>query len=405
MGKLTAIKARALKEPGRYTDGQGLMLVIGTDGSRKWVARLQASGKRRDFGLGSASDVSLADARDATEQLRKALKDGRDPIAEREAAKTLAEAEKPPTFREAAKRVHDEHRPSWRNAKHAAQWLSTLETYAFPALGDKPVDQITGPMVRDVLAEIWLTIPETARRVRQRIGAVLDWAHAKGYRTAEAPLRAISKGLPRQPKGQEHFAAMPWRDVPAFLATLDEGTGAIDPVKQALRFVILTAARSGEVRGARWSEIDEQAREWRIPASRMKAGKSHVVPLSDAALSVVSRMREIRRDEATDGLMFEGRRRGRPLSDMALTMLLRRLALGVTAHGFRSSFREWAAEATSFPRELAEASLAHTVGNRVEQAYMRSDLLEKRRKLMEAWAGFCVASGGKVVPIAGRKKG
>src|SRR3954469_4783715 len=215
MGKLTAVQVRNLKKPGRYSDGQGLMLVVGTDGSRKWVLRVQADGRRRDFGLGAAAQVSLAEARDAAATIRRQVKAGLDPRAERRRARETV-----PTFREAALRVHGEHKPSWKNAKHAAQWLATLEQHAFPALGSVRVDKIDGPMVRDVLADIWLRIPETARRVRQRIGTVLDWSHAKGYRPFEAPIRSISRGLPRQPKGTQHLAAMPYADVPNFLARL-----------------------------------------------------------------------------------------------------------------------------------------------------------------------------------------
>ncbi len=401
-GKLTAVKVRNLKEPGRYVDGNGLMLVIGADGSRKWVLRIQHGGKRRDIGLGSAADVSLAEARDAAETMRKQIRAGVDPVAERRKA-AEPEPERAPTFKEAALKVHAEHAPSWKNAKHGAQWLATMDRHAFPSLGDVPVDQVTGPMVRDALASIWLTIPETARRVRQRIGTVLDWAHAKGYRASEAPMRSISKGLPKQPKGHEHFAALPWSDVPGFLVTLRETDKAGVVVKLLFEFLILTAVRSGEARGARWSELDLDARLWTIPKARMKAGKAHVVPLSDRAVKLLEQARDLRTDDKLDALVFPGSRSGRPMSDMALTMLLRRMGAGCTAHGFRSSFRDWAAESTNFPREVAEAALAHAVGNKVEAAYRRSDLLEKRRKLMEAWAGFCAGTGGRVVPMSRKR--
>src|SRR4051812_46534152 len=394
MGKLTVVQVRNLKEPGRYSDGQGLMLVVAKDGSRKWVLRVQVDGRRRDFGLGAAAQVSLAEARDAAATIRKQAKAGQDPRAERRKAREIV-----PTFREAALRVHDEHKPSWKNAKHAAQWLATLEQHAFPALGSVRVDRIDGPMVRDVLADIWLTIPETARRVRQRIGAVLDWAHAKGYRPTETPTRSISRGLPKQPKVKEHFAAMPYADVPSFLNSVRGTDKAGETVRLAFEFLILTAVRSGEMRGARWEEIDLEARLWTIPGQRMKAGKIHVVPLSARAVAILERMRELRRGE-DQALVFEGAKLGRPMSDMTLTMLLRRMTINATAHGFRSSFRDWAAEATNFPREVAEAALAHAVENRVEAAYRRSDLLEKRRKLMEAWASYCGGSAAKVVALS-----
>ncbi|MCB9947886.1 MAG: tyrosine-type recombinase/integrase [Rhodospirillaceae bacterium] len=401
MSKLTAVKVKSLREPGRYTDGGGLMLFIGTDGSRRWVLRVQSNGKRRDIGLGSVADVPLADARTEAAEMRSAIREGRDPVAERRAAK--AEPEKVPTFREAARLVHAEHRPSWKNPKHAAQWLSTLEQYTFPAFGDVPVSDVTGPMVRDALAEIWLTVPETARRVRQRIGTVLDWAHAKGYRETETPTRAVSRGLPKQPKAKDHFPAMPWQDVPGFLLKIVGTPRAGETVKLALEFLILTAARSGEMRGARWNEFDLEAREWRVPAERMKGGKAHTVPLSPRALAILERMSELRTSEDADALVFQGSRLGKPMSDMTLSMMLRRMDTGCTAHGFRSSFRDWAAEATNFPREVAEAALAHALESRVEAAYRRSDLLEKRRKLMDAWAGYCGGAAGKVVPLSRRQ--
>ncbi|MFC7332932.1 tyrosine-type recombinase/integrase [Rhodocista pekingensis] len=401
MGKLTALQVRNAKEPGRYGDGDGLFLEVGKSGSRSWILRVQANGKRRDIGLGSAADVSLSEARTKAEDVRRAIREGRDPVAEKRAMKE--EPAKVPTFREAALLVQAEHAPSWKNAKHATQWLSSLEQHAFPKLGDISIAEVTGPMVRDVLAEIWLTIPETARRVRQRIGTVLDWAHAKGWREAEAPLRAISKGLPKQPRRDTHFAAMPWQGVPAFLVKLAETDKAGEPYRLALEFLILTAVRSGEMRGARWGEVDLDVQEWRIPADRMKAGRAHTVPLSARALAILNRMKELRSSDDPGALVFEGSRPGRPMSDMTLTMILRRMGAGCTAHGFRSSFRDWAAEATNFPREVAEAALAHALESKVEAAYRRSDLLEKRRKLMDAWAGFCGGGAGKVVPMSRKR--
>ncbi len=394
LAKLTAIRVRTAKEPGRYGDGNGLFLEVGKSGSRSWILRVQANGKRRDIGLGSAAYVSLSEARAAVADIRRAIREGRDPVAEKRAAK----AERIPTFREAAVRAHGEHMPSWKNPKHAAQWFSTLEHHVFPKLGNVLVSDVTSAMVRDVLSEIWLIIPETARRVRQRIGTVLDWAHAKGWREAEAPLRAISRGLPKQPKKGEHFAAMPWAEVPNFLVNLAGTPKAGEPVRLALEFLILTAVRSGELRGARWGEFNLQAKQWLIPAKRMKSGKAHTVPLSGRAMAILHRMKELRTSEHHTALVFEGAKPGRPISDMTLTMLLRRMGRNCTAHGFRSSFRDWAAEATNFPREVAEAALAHSVADRVEVAYRRSDLLEK-------WATYCAGSGGKVLALARRKTG
>ncbi len=259
MGKLTAAKIRTLKEPGRYSDGDGLFLHIRDGGASSWLLRVQVGPKRRDIGLGSAKVITLAHAREAALEARRKVAQGRDPIAERKREKQVI-----PTFRESAKQVHEEHRASWKNGKHQAQWLSTLETYAFPALGALPVNEIEGPAIRDVLAAIWLSKPETARRVRQRIGTVLDWAYAKGYRPTEAPMRSLSRGLPRQPKKDGHFAAMSYADVSAFVARLRERQSA---GRLALEGLILTAARSGEIRLARWPELDFDAGLWSIPAA------------------------------------------------------------------------------------------------------------------------------------------
>lgn len=382
VGKLTALKVKRAA-PGRHVDGDGLCLVVSETGARKWVLRIQVSGKRKDIGLGSAKTVDLAAARALAFSMRQSYKRGEDPLLERRKAKDTI-----PTFSAAAMMVFEEHKPSWKNSKHAAQWLSTLKTYVFPMLGDLPVNQIDGPMVRDVLAEIWLTIPETARRVRQRIGTVLDFAHAKGWREAEAPMRSVTKGLPKQPKGKSHHSAMPWQKVPDFVSNLSERLSAGETVLLAIEFLILTAARSGEVRGARWSEFDLEAKCWDIPPERMKAGEAHRVPLSDRAVEILHRMSEFRRIDKRDGLVFEGHKQGKMMSDMTLTMPLRRAEIDATIHGFRSSFRDWVAEGTKFQRELAEKALAHKLGDATEAAYQRGDMLEKRRELMGAWAEF-----------------
>ncbi|GAC1574090.1 MAG: site-specific integrase [Sphingomicrobium sp.] len=380
MGKLTATAVKGARVPGRYPDGDGLMLIVGDNGARRWMFRLQVNGKRRDFGLGSAKDVSLAEARESAAALRKQVLAGIDPVAEKK-----REREPIPTFAVAARRVHEEHKRGWKNGKHQAQWIATLETYAFPKLGDLTVDVIEGPAVRDVLAEIWLDKPETARRVRQRIGTVLDWAYAKGFRSTEAPMRSLSKGLPRQPrKGDRHHAALPYTEVPAFLSKLRE---RVSVGRLALEAALLTAARSGEVRGATWGELDLETATWTIPADRMKAGKPHVVPLSAPALDAFQRAGEFR--QAESDLVFPGMCSGKQLSDMTLLKVLRDMDAGVTVHGFRSSFRDWVAEATYTAGEVAEAALAHAVPSAVERAYKRTDFFEKRRKLMDAWAAYC----------------
>lgn len=380
MGALTAQRVKSLAEAGRYPDGGGLMLVVGTGGAKSWILRVQADGRRRDIGLGSAKAVSLAGARQAADEIRRKLAQGIDPVAERKQEKVVI-----PTFKEAAVLVHEEHKASWKNGKHQAQWLSTLKSYAYPTLGDLLVSQIEGPIIRDVLAKIWLTKPETARRVRQRIGTVLDWAYAKGYRASEAPMRSLSKGLPRQPKKDGHFAAMSFAEVPSFLQTLRtrESMGRL-----ALEALILTAARSGEIRMAKWPELDLKAGLWSIPAERMKMGRPHIVPLSPQAVDVFKRAAKLR-IPATD-LVFYGTKAKKPLSDMTLLKILRDMEAGVTVHGFRSAFRDWVAEETNYPGEVAEAALAHAIPNKVEAAYRRTDFLEKRRALMSDWGTFCI---------------
>ncbi|PJI88578.1 DUF4102 domain-containing protein [Sphingomonas koreensis] len=281
MGKLTAAKIRSLTEPGRYSDGDGLFLEINGKGAASWILRIQNNGKRQDIGLGSTKSVSLKDARDAAFATRQRIAQGIDPVAERK-----QERQAIPTFREAAKLVHEEHEKAWKNGKHQNQWIAILTIYAFPKIGDLTVDKIEGPAIREVLIPIWLSKPETARRVRQRIGTVLDWACAKGFRATEAPMRSLSKGLPRQPKKDGHFAAMPYADVPAFVEKLGERESV---GRLALEALILTATRSGEIRGATWAELDLKAALGTIPAARMKMGRVHIVPLSPQAVAVFER--------------------------------------------------------------------------------------------------------------------
>ncbi len=404
MGNLTALQVRAEKKPGRYSDGDGLMLVVRESGAKSWLWRGQGNKKRYDVGLGTYPAVGLSDAREKAAATRKQLKAGEDPVAAKKAARKVVVAL--PTFREATQQAHGEQQAGWRNPKHRAQWLSSLEAYAFPSLGDVTVDQIDSKMILGVLLPIWLTKPETARRVRQRIGAVLDWAYVHEHRASEAPMRSLSKGLPRQPKKDGHFAALPYDKLPALMEALGE-TESIG--RLALQFLILTAGRSGEVRGAKWSEIDMAAAVWTVPAERMKAGKQHLVPLSAPTLAILKRMAEV----ASDELVFPGitgraadtdslgkgrpgaltRAAGkRPMSDMTLTKVLRTAgAVNATVHGMRSSFRDWAAEQTAFPGEVVESALAHTIGNKVEAAYRRTNYLEKRRGLMDAWATYLAA--------------
>jgi integrase len=390
MGKLNPLQVRNIKEPGRYSDGDGLLLEVRPGGSKSWIARLQSNGKRRDYGLGSLKDISLTEARDMAREYRKQLRAGVDPLAAKRKA-----SEHIPSFRTAAKAVHAEHKASWRNGKHGAQWLATLESYVFPKFGDLRIDQVETGQVRDALAEIWLTKPETARRVRQRIGTVLDYAHGKGWRKHPFGMGGVNKALPRQPRKTGRFKAMPYARVPEFCQSIKE---RLSMGRLALEAAILTATRSGEVRGARWAEVDLDAATWTIPADRMKAGKEHIVPLSSAAADVFKRAADLR-IEASD-LVFHGSKRGHPLSDMTLLKVLRDAKEPFTVHGFRSAFRDWVADQTNVPGEVAEAALAHAIPNAVEAAYRRTNFMEKRRKLMDAWAAYCSGGQSNVVRLA-----
>lgn len=389
---LSAAFVRSVKEPGKYFDGHGLFLKVVPSGAKRWVQRINIRGKRREIGLGSLSLMSLQEAREAALENRKLARAGGDPLqAKREAQAVL-------TFEEAARKVHELHRPSWRNAKHAAQFISTLETYAFPTMGNIRVSDVTTADVLGVLTPIWLEKAETARRVRQRIGTVMKWAVAQGWRQ-DNPADTISSALPKQDKTQAHRKSLPYADLPGFIEAL-YATKANDLTKLALELIILTAARSGEVRLARWDEFDLENAEWNIPAERMKMNKPHRVPLSDRALAVLKAASAIgckTGDEA--GLVFPGTKPGRPLSDMTLTKLVKAMGYDVHVHGFRTTFKVWAQERTSFPREVTEAALAHTIRNKAEAAYARSDLFEKRRKLMQTWGGFSSKRQAELVRI------
>ncbi len=377
---LTSVQIRSLKTPGRYADGHGLYLVVDPTGSKRWILRIVIQGQRRDIGFGGVGLVSLAEAREKALAYRKIARNGGDPIADKRKAKVTV-----PTFAEAAETVHAEHKATWRNPKHAAQWITTLRAYANPHFGAKRVDQIETPDVLRALSPIWLTKSETASRVRQRIGTVLDWAKAAGYRSGDNPVEGVTRGLPKQGEREEHHAALPYAEVPAFIARLRGMVGQGEIGRLAFEFLILTAARTGEVLDARWGEIDEAQALWTVPASRMKAGREHRVPLSGRACEVLLRAKVLAGDSS---LIFPGRSGTKPLSNMVFLMALRRMGVPITGHGFRSSFRDWAAEATNLPREVAEMALAHTIENRVEAAYRRGDLLGKRRELMEEWNTF-----------------
>lgn len=383
---LSAVLVRNAKGPAKYYDGQGLFLRVEANGAKRWVQRLTIRGKQRELGLGSASLVTLAEARETALANRRLARAGGDPLqATREAAAVM-------TFAEAAHSVHEAHTPTWRNAKHAAQFISTLEAYAFPHFGRTKISDVTPADVLSALAPIWTAKPETARRVRQRIGTVMRWAVAKGWRQ-DNPAEAIALALPKHDRVPQHRKALHYSDVAGSLAVVHR-SGAGKATKLALELLVLTACRSGEVRLAQWGEIDLGRAEWLIPASRMKAKREHRVPLSSRAVEVL-RNAEALADGS--GLVFPGTREGKPLSDMTLSKLVKELGFDADVHGFRTSFRTWAQEQTNFPREVVEKAMAHTVRDKSEAAYARSDLFERRRKLMEAWASYLSAERGKVV--------
>lgn len=408
MGKLTAVAVKAaLANPGTYQDGDGLVLRVDKRGGAYWLLRLQRDGKRQDIGLGSAKLLTLAEARDKATGLRKAVKlDRRDVLAERkdEAAAKVA-------FRAAARQYHTENEAGWKSAVYARQWLASLENYAFPKLGDVPTGSITTADIITVLTPIWQEIPETARQVRNRICAVLDYAHAKGWRSREAPsgngsLKA-GRGLPRQVKSRENRKAMPYVALPSFITALRRKPSY---GRLALELLILTGVRSQEVRLATWAEFDLEARLWAIPADHMKRGKAHMVPLSDAALAVLAKANAFRLPDTE--VVFPGVA-GKSMSDMTLLKVLRDMSEPFHVHGFRSTFTDWAAN-EGFADAVVEAALAHKTPDAVQAAYRRTTYLGTqsqpgaRVKLMDAWGCFCVGGAvgtDNVVPLPDKKAG
>jgi integrase len=396
IGRLTALKVDKAKRPGMYADGGGLYLRVTQSGTKNWVFRFMLNGRPRWMGVGPLHTIGLAEARNRAAAFRLQRHDGVDPIEKRCAERLEArlDAAKAVTFRECAARYIASHRAGWRNPKHAAQWEATLGTYAEPVLGGLSVQAVDTALVLKVLEPIWTVKPETAGRVRGRIESILDWAKVRGYRAGENPARwrgHLDKQLPARSKVQrvEHHAALPYAELPGFLVSLREEEGI---AARALEFAILTAARTGEVIGARWGEMDLLDKTWTLPAARMKSGREHRVPLSAHALAILKEMQA----HAEGAFVFPGGKNGRPLSNMAFLMLLRRMGRGdLTAHGFRSSFRNWAAERTRVPSEVAEMALAHTVSDKTIAAYNRSDLFDRRRRLMAAWATFCAAAEKK----------
>lgn len=391
--KLHILSARKVETagPGFHSDGGNLYLRVRDSNSRAWVFRYKAAGKVREIGLGPLHTRSLSEARDVAEAMRKAVAAGADPADLLRPAVTEQAAAK--TFAQCAAELIEAKRPGWKNAKHAQQWGNTLRDYAFPAIGDKPPAEISLADVKAILLPLWATKTETATRLRQRIEMVLDYAAVHGLCDGTRnPARwkgTLDKILPapRKVAPREHHAAAPYSDVPRIMAALGEKSHVS---AQCLRFSILTAARSGEARGARWDEIDLDTATWTIPAHRMKAARPHRVPLSTEAMQIITAMAALRRPGVD--LVFPGGRGGL-LSDVAVNKTLHAIAPDVTAHGFRSSFRVWCEEQTSYPRSVTEAALAHVNADRVEAAYQRSDLFDRRRELMRAWADFTTGNG------------
>jgi len=391
-GKLTKKLVENLSA-GRHGDGNGLYLVVDPSGARRWIVRVVVKGQknkkgaplRTDFGLGGANIVTLYQARDRALEYRRMAKQGLNP--------RFNVHQKVPTFEEVARQVHIDRMPTWKNAKHGQQWINTLRDYAFPKIGQMPIDSIDQPEVMMCLSPIWTEKHETAKRLAQRIKTVLDVARSKGFRSGENPVTSIKDAgaLPKVKAKVKHHKAMGWQEIPAFYEDLSSRKAM---AAKALMFTCLTGSRTGEALGLRWEEVDFKERLWTCPSERMKTGGEHRVPLTDEMLAIIEPLKEMR-----SGYVFEGQKRHKPLSNMSMLMLLRRMNIeGVTVHGFRSTFRDWASEVANAPREVAEKSLAHSVGSDVERAYARSDLLEKRRALMNKWSQFVVSACN---PVAG----
>jgi integrase len=403
IGRLTALKVRQAKKPGLYADGANLYLQIGKTGAKSWIYRYKVAGRDRLMGLGPLRDVGLTEAREAALNSRRMQRAGVDPLdaKRRERARGKLAAARSLTFAECARSYIATHEAGWRDSgKSARQWTASINSYCAPVFVDAPIQDVDTALVMRVLEPIWTIKPETGRRLRGRIESILDWATARGYRQGENPARwrgHLQNLLPLRSKVARpvHHPALPYRELPAFMAELrlEEGVGAA-----ALEFCILTAARTGEIIGARWNEIDFVERLWIVPAARIKAEREHRVPLSDAALAILVKMASVRHG---DFVFPGGRRTGWPMGHMTMLRTLSRMRRGqLTVHGFRSTFRDWCAEQTNFPAEAAEMALAHKVRNKVEAAYRRGNLLAKRRELMQAWAEFAEARPtGEIVQL------
>ena len=391
---LSAAFCRTVAQSGRYADGNGLYLHVDPSGARRWVQRLVIHGRSRALGLGSYALVSLAEAREKALANRKAAREGGDPLADRRRSEGI------PTFEEAVEQVIAIHGEAWRAGKTPKQWRASLREHVLPHLGGKSVDQVTTADVMTVLLPLWTRKHAMARSVRQRIGTVMRWAIAQGYRSDNPAGDAVTAALPKRPVLVQHRAALPHGEVAAAVAAVQRSAAWVG-VKLAFEFLVLTAARSGEARGATWDEVDLVARVWTIPAARMKAQREHRVPLCGRAAGVLREAEQLRGVAARPefaGLVFPSVR-GKALDDAAVSKLIRDLGIAAVPHGFRSSFRDWAAEETDHPREVVEAALAHKVRNQVEAAYARSDLFARRRHLMDDWGAYLGEERGQVIPL------
>ena len=384
---LTATAVRNLREPGKYYDLHGLFLRIEPTGSRRWVQRLNVTGRQREIGLGSADLVSLAEARETAVSNKKLARAGGDPIAAKQERIAI------PNLNEAIDKVIELNAPTWTNAKHAAQFKSTLTNYVTPRLGRRPVNDIQATDILSVLQPIWVDKNETARRVKQRVGTVMKWAIAQGFRSDD-PTLALNQVLPKPNRKPKHRASLPYTDVNACLENVRQSDAMLS-TKLAIELLVLTATRSGEVRLADWSEIDFDNKTWCIPAERMKMKEEHLIPLSDRAVHILKEARAL----GNYGLIFPGMRAKRPMSDMTMSKLIKELGYPVDIHGFRTSFRTWVQEQTNTAHEVAERALAHKTSNKVEAAYARSDLFEKRRKLMDAWASYLNNDDSQIIRL------
>jgi integrase len=392
--RLTTVSVRAKRTPGRYGDGNGLYLVVDPSGAKRWIWRGLIYGKRCDLGLGGVQVVSLVEAREQARACRRLARSGGDPLTERRRQHRIV-----PTFKAAAVQVHAEHGPTFRNPKHAAQWLASLENDVFPIIGELPVDRIDSGEILKVLTPIWMVKPETARRLKQRMKLICDWAKAKGFRSGDNPTDGVTKVLPKHRDDKQHHAALPYAEVPAFVTDLRVAPDTSATIRRAFELLILTATRTSEVQRATWAEIDLDQQVWTLPADRTKSGRVHRIPLTARAIEILEETTPQQRADR-GAFVFPGHKPGKPLSSMTFLQTARRLTTApITSHGFRSSFRDWSAEQTTIPRDVCEAALAHVLDDKTEAAYKRTDLFEKRRDLMDRWARFVTAKPAKVLTI------